>query len=745
MFTFTRSFIKTMELIIFLGLIILTKSQMMYPDQFEYVKALNYPIYPYDQQQIYQSSYNPVAYAPPVAYAAPAAATPAAATATGTYSQTAYYAPQQQQQPAQTAYYASQQQQPAQSAYYAPQQQQQPAQTAYYASQQQQQQPAQTAYYAPQAAYASPMVYSLESAYPAAPVYSNLNQQQKRVSRNGETSGINANTNTQPISPLAQSLPPDWAYQVNDIISKGVTKLALNIQNVIYANNLLSRTTEKDNIVFSPLNIAGALAIVHLGSAGVTFDETSRILGLATGVDIATHSELVHQIFGLLMSIIHQGVSGSTRTINIANGIFLQEGYPIRPEFKTISENVYKSEVVNLDFLLKGKEAQDRINAWVKDKTNGKIASILNDEPSPSTSVIIASALYFNAEWDRFFINGITKKRSFFIEPNQQITVDFMYNAGDFPFYEDKNIGVKIVGLPYKGLDTTMYIILPTIEGASALGEFEKTLTPEIIEYLIQNMRNQTSIIGIPKMKITSSYRLKKVLQSLGLVSLFEPTLADLSLLSSGKANQNELSSNSEVSANADFNRPIKQIGTTRSSDNRDQLIFSRFGGTLDEGRDNRKNLFHFIDTNRNYNVEQWSTGFNIRRLQKKKREIERKRINVSTNNLNRMKRQTSVPEEFLRIIENRNFRFYGLDNLRNSGALNNPHLYADDVLHKVDIDINEKGTEAGAATAVVLERDGRQKRLIANRPFLFFIRHNPTKLILFWGTINTPTPNYPN
>lgn len=110
---------------------------------------------------------------------------------------------------------------------------------------------------------------------------------------------------------------------------------------------------------------------------------------------------------------------------------------------------------MNVDFQERGKEAQDKINAWVKEKTNGKISTILNDVPSAATKVIIASALYFNAEWNRYFIKGATGRKVFSIEPNQQILVDMMYNAGDFPFYEDKNYGVKIVGLPYKGLDVS--------------------------------------------------------------------------------------------------------------------------------------------------------------------------------------------------------------------------------------------------------------------------------------------------
>lgn len=82
-----------------------------------------------------------------------------------------------------------------------------------------------------------------------------------------------------------------------------------------------------------------------------------------------------------------------------------------------------------------------------------KISSILSDIPSPLTNVILASALYFNGEWNQHFINSATRRKSFFIEPNESVEVDIMYNGGYFPFYEDKSLGVKMVQLPYKGLE----------------------------------------------------------------------------------------------------------------------------------------------------------------------------------------------------------------------------------------------------------------------------------------------------
>lgn len=47
-------------------------------------------------------------------------------------------------------------------------------------------------------------------------------------------------------------------------------------------------------------------------------------------------------------------------------------------------------------------------------------------------------------------------RRQFFIEPNDTVEIDMMYNGGNFPFYEDKALGVKILALPYKGLEVNI-------------------------------------------------------------------------------------------------------------------------------------------------------------------------------------------------------------------------------------------------------------------------------------------------
>ncbi|RVE58992.1 hypothetical protein OJAV_G00199810 [Oryzias javanicus] len=60
---------------------------------------------------------------------------------------------------------------------------------------------------------------------------------------------------------------------------------------------------------------------------------------------------------------------------------------------------------------------------------------------------------------------------------------------------------------------------------------------------------------------------------------------------------------------------------------------------------------------------------------------------------------------------------------------------------HKAFVEVNEKGTEAGAATGVYLCASccTKSSRFYADHPFLFFIRHNSSMNILFAGRFSSP------
>ncbi|HEY5812245.1 MAG TPA: serpin family protein [Terrimicrobiaceae bacterium] len=75
-----------------------------------------------------------------------------------------------------------------------------------------------------------------------------------------------------------------------------------------------------------------------------------------------------------------------------------------------------------------------------------------------------------------------------------------------------------------------------------------------------------------------------------------------------------------------------------------------------------------------------------------------------------------------------------------------NDYLYISDIFHKTFVAIDEKGTEAAAATAVVmmrktahLEEKPKPIEVRVDRPFLFAIQHRPSGACLFLGRVTDP------
>lgn len=76
------------------------------------------------------------------------------------------------------------------------------------------------------------------------------------------------------------------------------------------------------------------------------------------------------------------------------------------------------------------------------------------------------------------------------------------------------------------------------------------------------------------------------------------------------------------------------------------------------------------------------------------------------------------------------------------SGMTGEKDLFVSDVVHKADISVDEKGTEAAAATGVIMEATSAmvtQVNLKIDRPFLFVIRDLKSGQILFMGRVLNP------
>jgi len=70
--------------------------------------------------------------------------------------------------------------------------------------------------------------------------------------------------------------------------------------------------------------------------------------------------------------------------------------------------------------------------------------------------------------------------------------------------------------------------------------------------------------------------------------------------------------------------------------------------------------------------------------------------------------------------------------------------LFIQKVFHKAFIAVDEKGTEAAAATAVIMDRAGgppqKPVEMVADHPFMYFIRDIKSGLVMFAGRVHDPS-----
>jgi serpin B len=79
------------------------------------------------------------------------------------------------------------------------------------------------------------------------------------------------------------------------------------------------------------------------------------------------------------------------------------------------------------------------------------------------------------------------------------------------------------------------------------------------------------------------------------------------------------------------------------------------------------------------------------------------------------------------------------------SGMDGTKYLYIQEIIHQAYVEVNEEGTEAAAATAVIMRgkgaapSEGSVPVFRADHPFIFLIQDNTSGNILFMGRVENP------
>lgn len=216
--------------------------------------------------------------------------------------------------------------------------------------------------------------------------------------------------------------------------------------------NFLKTVNEVDNtgksFIYSPLSITYVLGMVNDAATGQTEKELEQTLGFHEGGIKAVNEYCKKLIDGLPK--VDENVK-----LNIANAIFLNKDYTLKPQFEQDMSDYYDAKAEALDF--SSSQTLSHINGWCNEKTNGMIPTILNDV-NPNMVSYLLNAIYFKADWRSKFDKNNTKEEAFTTE-NGTITLPLMHQNVLISYLKTDTYSAVI--LPYGSGLWNMTVLLP--------------------------------------------------------------------------------------------------------------------------------------------------------------------------------------------------------------------------------------------------------------------------------------------
>jgi serpin B len=181
------------------------------------------------------------------------------------------------------------------------------------------------------------------------------------------------------------SIPSPGTAQVQTVVA-GNTAFALNLYSQLATNS--------GNLFFSPYSISTCLAMLYAGASGNTEQQMSQVLGFGT------NQQQFASLFGQLQAELEADQATNAVELNIANALWLQEGFPFLPAFLQTATDQYQANLGQADFITQASEVTDEINHWVAQETQNRIQNIVPPGYiNPDTVLVLANAIYFLGAW----------------------------------------------------------------------------------------------------------------------------------------------------------------------------------------------------------------------------------------------------------------------------------------------------------------------------------------------------------
>ena len=288
-------------------------------------------------------------------------------------------------------------------------------------------------------------------------------------------------------------------------VSKGSNDFAFNLFRSL-------PTPVTDNAFISPLSVSMALGMLLNGAEG---DVRQSILNTIDFKDFTAEevNEGFRDLTKLLLSMDRK------ITLGIANSVWYNRDFTVKPAFSSIIKNDYDGIVKDLDF--KDPLSKNMINNWVEDKTNNRIKDLIN-EISPDEVMFLVNAIYFKGDWTHQFTKSSTKKAPFTTLGGTTTQVDMMFSTGVSMRYKSTP-EFQLADIPYGNGQFRFTIIMPHVY--SELPALVEDISAQSLSSWIGEADSISTELELPKFKMTWKDDLKGPLQQMGMMMAGFPLL----------------------------------------------------------------------------------------------------------------------------------------------------------------------------------------------------------------------------
>jgi serpin B len=264
------------------------------------------------------------------------------------------------------------------------------------------------------------------------------------------------------------------------------------------------------NIVLSPYSIGTAMTMALAGAHGANQAEMARVLGL----DLSQAQ--INDANAAMLASLNSAPSEAFQ-LSVANAVMLTKSRSaIAESYVALLRDKYAADVFRGASLA-------TVNGWVKEKTNGKIDSIL-DRIDPKTALILLDAMYFKARWRSIFNARATHDATFHLLKGEA-QVPMMHVRADFALA--KRPGYRAIRLPYESTRMGMVIVLPDAD----IADVTQRLDNVEMQSLLMTLRTSPQLVdlALPRFHASFEANLVEPFAAMGMHLPFSVQTADFS------------------------------------------------------------------------------------------------------------------------------------------------------------------------------------------------------------------------